>query len=148
MKKRFAILTAACMIMATSSYALKTVNPVPQSVMSEFSHHFYQAQNVKWEKIDNYYEVTFNQSGRTLFAFYSEDKDFMGIANYVNPTSLPVSLLSDVKKNYGNYWISDLFKYSVNEEAGYFITIENADQTIMLKSDMSQKWHLYKVTKK
>ena len=138
---------AAFFLTITATYANKNDGNVPQSVISEFSHNFYLARNVKWEKIDNYYEVIFSQSGRTWFAFYSEDSDLMGIASYILSDSLPVSLGSDLKTSYSNYWISDLFKYSIKDGPGYFVTLENADQKIMLKSDDGQRWHLYKTIK-
>jgi hypothetical protein len=147
MKKRCIILMAAILFTITTTYANTRDGGVPESVVAEFSHTFYQARNAKWEKIDNYYEVTFNQFGTTLFAFYSEDSDFMGIAGYILSDKLPVSLISDLKTKYGNYWITDLFRYNVNETAGYCVTLENGDQKIMLKSDEGQKWYIYKAFK-
>ena len=147
MKKRLVILMTAILFSITASYAKSNDGGVPEAVASEFSHSFYHASNAKWEKVDNYYEVTFSQFGTTLFAFYSEDSDFMGIASYILSDKLPVSLISDLKTKYGNYWISDLFRYSINEKAGYCVTLENGDQKLMLKSDEGQKWYVYKAFK-
>jgi hypothetical protein len=83
-----------------------------------------------------------------LFAFYSEDADFMGIANYILSNKLPEALSSELKTKYGNYWVSDLFRYLVNDQPGYCVTLENGDQKIMLKSDGGQKWNLYKSIEK
>jgi hypothetical protein len=148
MKKKFVILMAACLLTIASTFANTSGGVVPQSIMSDFSSHFYQARNVKWEKMDSYYEVTFNQFGTTLFAFYSEDADFMGIANYILSNKLPEALSSELKTKYGNYWVSDLFRYLVNDQPGYCVTLENGDQKIMLKSDGGQKWNLYKSIEK
>lgn len=148
MRKKFALLMAAFILTISTSFANLKDSRVPESVISEFSQHFYQAQNVNWEKIDNYYKVTFNLLGKTLFAFYTEDKDLMGIANYITAASLPVSLQSVIKNSYGEYWITDLFKFCINEETGYSVTLENADQKIILRSDAGQKWHIYKTVKK
>jgi hypothetical protein len=148
MKKRIIILMAACILSFSFTFADTRGTEIPQPIVSDFSSHFYHAQNVKWSKMDCYYEVTFNQFGTTLFAFYTEDADFMGIANYIPTDSLPGSLSSELKTKYDNYWISDLFRYLVNDQPGYCVTIENGDQKIMLKSDGSQKWNLYKSVKK
>ncbi len=147
MKKRFIILMAAFLFTITATYANTNDGGVPEAVVSEFSHSFYQARNAKWEKIDNYYEVTFSQFGTILFAFYSEDSDFMGMGSYILSDNLPVSLISDLKTKYSNYWISDLFRYSNNEKTGYCVTLENGDRKIMLKSDEGQKWYLYIASK-
>ncbi|HEV3221765.1 MAG TPA: hypothetical protein VGZ90_02755 [Puia sp.] len=144
MKKGFIILIAAFFLTATSTYAAKKEGDIPQYVVSAFNNNFYFAGNVQWQKMDNYYEVIFNQHGKTLFAFYSEDADFMGIANYILSDRLPVTLKSDLNTKYSNYWISDLFTYSINDKPGYVVTLENADQKIMLKSDNGKTWHLYR----
>jgi hypothetical protein len=148
MKKRFIISMVACILSSSFTFADTRGGDIPQTIASDFSSHFYRAQNVKWEKMDSYYEVTFSQFGTTLFAFYSENADFMGIANYIPTTNLPESLSLELKTKYNNYWVSDLFRYLVNDQPGYCITIENGNQKIMLKSDGNQKWNLYKSVKK
>jgi hypothetical protein len=148
MKKRILILMSFFILGLTASYAKSNDDKVPVSVTSEFSRNFSLASNVQWEKIGSYYKVSFNQSEMTLFAFYTEDADFMGIANIMLSDKLPVSLQSQIKKNYEGYWITDLFKFSITDNPGYFIALENADQKIMLKSDSYQNWYLYKTIKK
>jgi hypothetical protein len=144
MKKIILTLMTAFVLTITVGYAANKDGNVPQYVESAFNSNFNFAKNVQWQKMDNYYEVIFNQHGRILFAFYSEDADLMGIANYILSDRLPVSLKSDLKTKYSNYWISDLFTYSINDKHGYVITLENADQKIMLKSDNGKTWHLYR----
>ena len=144
MKKIILTLMTAFFLTITAGYAANKVGDVPQYVESAFNSNFNFAKNVQWQKMDNYYEVIFNQHGRTLFAFYSEDADFMGIANYILSDRLPVSLKADLKTKYSNYWISDLFTYSINDKPGYVVTLENVDQKIMLKSNNGKTWHLYR----
>jgi hypothetical protein len=83
MKKKFLIGIAAFILTISSTYANKIGSNIPEAVVSEFSQNFNQAQNVKWEIIGDYYKVTFNQLGSTLYAFYSENSDLMGTANYL-----------------------------------------------------------------
>lgn len=128
MKKIILTLMTAFFLTISASYAANKEGNVPQYVESAFNSNFNFAKNVQWQKMDNYYEVIFNQHGRTLFAFYSEDADLMGIANYILSDRLPVSLKADLNTKYSNYWISDLFTYSINDKPGYVVTLENADQ--------------------
>lgn len=144
MKKIILTLMTAFFLTISASYAANKEGNVPQYVESAFNSNFNFAKNVQWQKMDNYYEVIFNQHGRTLFAFYSEDADLMGIANYILSDRLPVSLKADLNTKYSNYWISDLFTYSINDKPGYVVTLENADQKIMLKSNNGKTWHLYR----
>jgi hypothetical protein len=55
-------------------------------------------------------------------------------------TSLPSRLLSPIKKNYGNFWITDLHKQVTNGKLTYYITLESADQKIKLSATPSTTW--------
>ena len=66
----------------------------------------------------------------------------------VSPVDLPLALQADLKKNYQSYWISNLFEAATSEGTTYYITIEDADQSIVLKSDNARDWDQYKKVKK
>ena len=88
------------------------------------------------------------EHGTTLYAFYTPEGEFMGLATYMSSDGLPVSLKSAIKENYQGYWITDLFHYSINNTPGYFITLENADRKIMLKAEQNKSWSFYSEVKK
>jgi hypothetical protein len=49
-----------------------------------------------------------------------------------------------LKKNYSNHWISDLFEVSNEEGTAYYLTMEDADSKIVLKSTGGSSWDIYK----
>jgi hypothetical protein len=53
---------------------------------------------------------------------------------------LPAALLANIKNDYKDYWITDLYKEGGEKELSYFITIENADQIIKMNSTDSENW--------
>lgn len=55
-------------------------------------------------------------------------------------TKLPSRLLTSIKKNYSNYWITDLQKQVVNGKVSYQITLESADEKIILNARPSTGW--------
>jgi hypothetical protein len=55
-------------------------------------------------------------------------------------TKLPPRLLSEVKKDYKSYWITELYVQSDNKHRSYTITVENADRIIEMKSTDSRTW--------
>jgi len=61
---------------------------------------------------------------------------------------LPVRLRTGIKKNYSNYWISDLYKKTVNGKASYCITVENADKKVTLNATPSTTWLITRVVSK
>ena len=61
---------------------------------------------------------------------------------------LPARLLTVIHKNYKDYWITDLYKENVNGKISYFITLENADQTVKLNTSHSASWAVIRVVPK
>ena len=61
---------------------------------------------------------------------------------------LPARLLTVIKKNYKDYWITDLYKESVNGKISYYITLENPDQTVRLNTTHSTNWAVARIVPK
>jgi hypothetical protein len=55
-------------------------------------------------------------------------------------TQLPAALLADIKNNYKDYWITECSEKDKKKQSDYFITLENADQIVQLRSDDSETW--------
>lgn len=140
------ILTMAIAVSSLVSFASgpEEVNP---AVLKAFKNEFVTAKNVEWQAAENYYRAAFLFNDKYVFAFYSPDGDLLGITRYISPVDLPVNLQVNLKKEYEGYWISDLFELSKNDATNYFITVENADVKLTLKS-VSGRWEVYKSEKK
>jgi hypothetical protein len=63
-------------------------------------------------------------------------------------TQLPARLLTSIKKNYKDYWITDLYKEVSNGKVVYHITLENADQKVRLNTTHSINWAVARVVPK
>ena len=98
---------------------------------------------IGWDDFGNYYKVTFMLRDKTMYAFYSDQAEFMGMAKNVLSDQLPVLLQSEIKNKFQSYWITDLANYKVADKNGFLVTIENADQKIVLKTDDDQHWQVY-----
>jgi hypothetical protein len=57
-------------------------------------------------------------------------------------TELPVALLTGIRTDYKDYWITECHEDSKKNRAEYFITLENADQTVQLKSSDKSSWEV------
>jgi len=148
MKKRILILMASFILVLSASYAKANDLLVPQTVSSVFAHDFSHASDVNWVMFDGYYKARFMDHGKILFAFYTPDGELMGTASNILSDRLPVSLQIALKNNYSGYWITDLFHYNINNTPGFFVTLENGDQKIMLKAEENQNWSFYSTVKK
>ena len=55
-------------------------------------------------------------------------------------SQLPEALLTTIKKDYKDYWITELSESGKGKHSEYLITLENADQIVQLSSGDSENW--------
>jgi len=55
-------------------------------------------------------------------------------------SQLPPALQTDIKKDYKNYWITGLSEEGKGRHPEYFMTLENADQIVKLRSHDAATW--------
>jgi hypothetical protein len=140
------ILTLAIVAGSLGAFAgEKDVNP---KVLNAFKTEFNTAKEVEWSIGSNYYRATFVYNDKHVFAFYNENGELLGLTRYLSPLDLPISLQANLKKSYSAYWISDLFEVAKNDGTAYYLTLENADTKIVLKSTDSSNWNMYNKVKK
>ena len=121
---------------------------IPASVSNVFNEKFAYAKDVTWETGKDFYKATFEMRGGTMFVYFADNGDIMGIAGNLSPVWLPEDLRSAIKKSYGNYWITELVKYRNSDEHGFVVTLEGADKVIVLKAHDGQEWKIYKTITK
>lgn len=147
MKKVLFSVALMLMIGMSSSFANKIEN-VNQRVINSFQKDFSAAKDVKWEATKDYAKATFNLNGRIMFAFYSEAGEMIAMTRNIVSSQLPINLLQELKKDYSNYWISDLFEMATGNETVYYVTVEDANNVIVLKSTDAISWEQFKKEKK
>jgi CRISPR/Cas system-associated exonuclease Cas4 (RecB family) len=140
------ILTLAIAVSTLSAFAGE--GNVNQKVLDAFNTEFSTAKEVEWTAGNNYYRATFTYMEKHVFAYYNLDGTLLGMTRYISPADLPMSLQNNLKKNYDGYWVSDLFEVVKNDEAGYYITLENADTKLVLKAADIYGWSVFSKTKK
>lgn len=153
MKPLFIILTIAATAFSSASNANST-NPKPieprvaPSVIKSFENTFTSVQEVDWTVSNNFYKVEFAMSGQYVTAFYATDGSLLGVTRNISSLQLPISLQADLKKNYQDYWITDLFEVSNDEGTNYYVTLENSDTKIILKGSAASSWNTYQKSRK
>lgn len=145
MKPLFILLTFLSSFFASSSYA---TDPISSQAVKSFQQTFINAQNAVWTASENFYKVEFSMNGQVMTAFYNMQGEFAGVTRNIISTQLPVMLQAEVKKEYSEYWISELFELSNNNGTEYYLTLENADSKIVLKSSGHTSWYTYQKSRK
>ena len=147
MKKRI-LVWALMLTMGVSTAFANNAEGVSDKVINSFKKEFADARDIQWEKSKEYIKATFSLNDQVLFAYYSDEGKLLAVTRNLVSGQLPISLLTDIKKNYTGYWITDLFEISTDNDNSYYITLENENQTIVLKSAGADGWELNKKDKK
>ena len=140
------IMTLAIVISTLGAFAGE--EKVSPKVLDAFKSEFNTAKEVEWAVGQDYYKATFTYNEKHVFAYYNADGELLGVTRYLSPVDLPINLQTSLKKNHSNLWVSDLFEVAKNDGTGYYITLENADTKIILKSTGGSEWTAYQKIRK
>jgi hypothetical protein len=135
------ILFAAALTLAT------TFSFANGETKTSFRQDFKNAQLMSTEEHTNFTKLTFTTNGVIMSAFYSTNGELLAVTRNIVSSQLPVNLLMSLKKHYSASWITDLFEFNAESQDCYYITLENADTKITLRSN-GDSWEIYSTTKK
>src|ERR1700722_6217605 len=148
MKKIFLSL-AAVALMGISAFANGNDEIVSQRTLAALKSDFTNATHTVWEHKDGFTKATFSFNGQVLCAYYDDnDGQLQAVVRNIVSDQLPLNLLASLKKDYAEYWITDLFEISADNETTYYVTVENAGKKIVLKSDGASYWNVFSKEKK
>jgi len=135
-------------LLSASSVFANNIGDVNQNVLANFNKEFANAREVDWSIRTNLIKVTFRLNDQVYFAFYTKEGERVALARNILSNQLPLGLHNEIRESYNGYWISDLFEVDGKEENAYYITLENADSTITLRSSGLSGWITYKKSEK
>ena len=147
MKRLLFTMTLALSLISMSSFAGDDT-VVSETVIRSFNTSFKSATEVSWSVSDNFYKASFTLNGQIVSAYYNCDGQMIGMTRNISSTQLPIALQASLKKSYDGYWISDLFEMANDEGTFYYITLEDADSKLVLKSSTDAEWTTFKKQRK
>ena len=148
MKKTILALAVILTVGLTSAFAANDGGNHP-NIGASFNNDFANAKDVSWQPAKAYTKVTFTLNDQILFAYYSnETSDLLAVQRNISSMQLPINLFTSLKKDYNNYWISDLFEMAARENTSYYVTLENSQETVVLTATGSSEWTIYSRTRK
>ena len=112
-------------------------------IKASFQKDFQKAEIIGLETTNSYNKLTFKMNDMVLYAFYSDNGDLLAVTRNIRSTQLPIQLLLDLKRDYPNYWITDLFEFNGDGINSYYVTLENADTAVTLRANGSENWQFY-----
>ena len=130
------------------SFVDATPANISKSVVTSFNRQFSNASNVQWESTENYVKAQFSVNDVILSAYFNRNGELIAITRYISPNQLPIELQSSLNKMVVNNWVSDLFEIQTESGTSYYVTTENANQVVVLKSEGTNGWQLFQKEKK
>lgn len=146
--KKMILSLATVMMMGFSVFANGNDNVVTQQARDAFKKDFATASNIRWEQTNNFEKATFSLDGQILTAYYFTNGDLKAVVRNITSDQLPINLLANLRRDYTAFWITDLFEISTDGQTNYYVTIENSDKKIVLKSDDLSTWEVYSKERK
>jgi hypothetical protein len=148
MKKRILLLSIALVSFTAFSFAAVAPANISKNVISSFNTQFSNARDIKWENNTNFVKAQFTMNDMVLSAYFNRNGELIAVTRFISPNQLPLELISSLKKTCAGYWVSDLFEIQTESGTSYYVTIENADQTVVLKSEGIIGWQTFQKEKK
>jgi hypothetical protein len=137
MKPLFVFLTVISSFFANNSFASEDINP---AVIKSFQRTFKEATAANWSIAEDLYKVQFSLGEQQITAYYDNRGTLVSVVRNISSFQLPVLLQTEIKSKYANYWISSLYEVSSDSGTDYYITVENADTKVVLKSYSHAGW--------
>jgi hypothetical protein len=137
--KKTILIAALFLSTAWASFAADGTKP-SRRISASFKKEFSGASQVSWQKNQNYVEATFHMKGQIMTAYYTQDGALAAVVHNMLSDQLPACLLTNLKKNFNDYWISGLFEEVKDGTSHYVVTLENADEQMTMKSVNTKDW--------
>jgi hypothetical protein len=146
--KKLTFMIAMVLTVGISSSFAAPTDDINVQVKNSFRKDFQKAELIQSEVSRQFTKLTFKMNDMVMFAFYSDNGELLAVTRNIKSSQLPIQLLLQLKKDYNDYWISDLFELNGEDLNNYYITVENADKKITLRSTNNSTWELYERTTK
>src|SRR6476660_6351475 len=142
------ILIAVALLAGTFTKSFAAEVPAVQStVLKSFKTTFANATEVGWSTTQDLYKAEFALNGRYITEYYTADGTMAALTRHIGANELPVILQTAIKNDYKDQWVSDVMEVTSDGDVQYYVTLENADSKVILKSS-STVWTTFQKERK
>jgi len=146
--KKLAITMALLLTLGASySFARTPDSSISSSIRASFRKDFHNALIISSEVRKNFTKLTFRMDDMIMFAYYSGNGELLAITRNIVSSQLPMNLQMTLKSNYSGFWITELFELSGDNDNCYYVSLENADSKVVLRSN-GDTWEVYSSARK
>ena len=136
------------MVFTVAASAFAGDEKIDQRVIKAFEKEFFAAQHATWSVNKNVYQVTFDYYDKTISAYYDKKGSLLGVIRHMLTTDLAYYLQKELKEYFNDYWVTNLFELSNESGTSYYVTLQNAEGTLILSSKEQNSWEVFNQNKK
>jgi hypothetical protein len=148
MKKSILSLVILLTVAVSSVLADDGKDAVSQKVLTSFKEKFSGASIISWNKESDFQKATFSFNNQVLFAYFDVEGNLVATVRNILSDKLPINLLVSLKREYSNFWISELLEVDSDWAICYYITLENENKVIKMRADSGMSWEVSRKIKK
>src|SRR3954469_1172062 len=139
--KKFIIATCSLLFISLAAFA----DSPNEKVLKAFNATFTSPQEVTWYDHDDFFDVTFVQNGVRSNVKYDKEGNFVSSIRYYSEQNLPVNILCQLRKKFGDKKVFGVTEMTSLEEVNYYIKLEDDKSWITVK--VSGNGHVESVEK-
>lgn len=137
MKKIIISLTLAAAVLTTGTIYAAGSNPNP-AVKEAFAKEFAQIKEVKWDVVtkngSGIYQANFTFNNESLQAFFTEEGEFLGTTREITKSQLPILVIRELDKKYGEATIRTVYEHSMTDGIAYYINMVTEKGAMIVKA--------------
>lgn len=145
--KRIIITLSVLFTLATTTTAFASEVKVSPSVMQAFKARFADAESVSWSEAKGFTIAEFTIDDEKQIAYFNAAGELTVVAQPLTIKELSKAQRTNLRKNYADYTVVDIYQLEDNEGIKYYAIVENGAKKIIL-STTSNKWDVVKSTNK
>ena len=113
---------------------------ISEKVKVAFRKEFVNAQEVQWENFEGSVRAIFSLNSQIWTAYFHINGQLIAVTRNISSSELPIQLVIALKKDYPDFWITELFELYSNGETSYFISLNSRELELTLKSGSNENW--------
>ena len=117
------------LVIAASSFA----NMPNEKVLRIFEATFSSPKDVTWYDHNDYYDVSFVQSGIRSTVKYDKEGNFLSSMRYYGENNLPINVVCQLKKKYAGKKIFCVTEITSSDEVNYYVKLQDDKLWITVK---------------
>jgi hypothetical protein len=136
-------MVAAMLLTIGISSSFATPKGGDDAVTTSFRKDFKKAELMSAETGKVYTKLTFKMNDMVMFAYYNTGGQLIAVVRNIKSNQLPIQLMLKARQTYADFWISDLFEMNADGSSCYYITLEDANNRVTLRSADATNWEVY-----